>query len=108
MRSNFSLIAVLVASSSTFAAVGVPLHGHRSHSGHEQPHLEVGHHDHDSSYAQGEERVVPRVTRDVALPTVAPILSAEISFEARIEPPRTQPAVGRAPPDPSSPRAPPA
>lgn len=103
-----SPLVLLVAALCTVAAVGVPVHGHASHDGHDQAHVEHGHHDHDTGYAQGDERLIQRSYRiAIVVPVVSAILVDE-PVESRDEPPTSDDPVGRAPPTPGSPRAPPA
>lgn len=90
----------------TLAAVGVPLHGHASHEGHDQAHIGLAHHDHDADYVQGDARLIQHAPR---LVVVAPVVQT-ITDDAIVSPderPTTHEPVGRAPPTLGSPRAPP-
>lgn len=90
----------------TLAAVGVPLHGHVSHEGHDQAHIELAHHDHDADYVQGDARLIQHAPRLVVVAPVVPTI-VDDAIVSRNERPTPHEPVGRAPPTPGSPRAPP-
>lgn len=90
----------------TLAAVGVPIHGHASREGHDQAHIELAHHDHGAEYAQGDARLIKHAPRLVVVAPAVPTI-VDDTIVSPLELPADDEPVGRAPPAPGSPRAPP-